>query len=61
MEQATFEAHKETVRERLSKFTAKVFQMLLTLDRPRILDLGCGSGVSTMKLAACPACCQCIV
>ena len=61
MEQATLEAHKDAVRERLSKFTAKAFQMLPKLDRPRILDVGCGSGVPTLKLAACPAYCECIV
>ncbi|MGC1123195.1 MAG: class I SAM-dependent methyltransferase [Candidatus Methanofastidiosia archaeon] len=29
----------------------KAFQMLPRLDNPRILDIGCGSGVPTMELA----------
>jgi ubiquinone/menaquinone biosynthesis C-methylase UbiE len=51
MKQGEFEAQKDDVRQRLSKFTAKAFQMLPKLDRPRILDVGCGSGIPTMKLA----------
>lgn len=51
MKQGEFEAQKDAVRQRLSKFTAKAFQMLPKLDRPRILDVGCGSGIPTMKLA----------
>lgn len=46
-----FQNAKDHVRERLNKFTAKAFQMLPKMDRPRILDVGCGSGVPTLKLA----------
>ena len=46
-----FQAKKELVRERLNKYTRKAFHMLPTLDKPRILDVGCGSGVPTMELA----------
>jgi len=46
-----FETAKDRVRERLNKFTVKAFQMLPKMDRPRILDVGCGSGVPTLKLA----------
>ena len=46
-----FEIDKDLLREGLSKYTRKAFQMLPELDKPRILDIGCGSGVPTMELA----------
>jgi ubiquinone/menaquinone biosynthesis C-methylase UbiE len=46
-----FEAGKDLVRARLCKYTRKAFQLLPKLDSPSILDVGCGSGVSTMELA----------
>ena len=46
-----FEAGKERVRARLLKFARKAFQLLPRLENPSILDVGCGSGVSTMELA----------
>ena len=51
MNKTDFETAKDRVRERLNKFTVKAFQMLPKMDRPRILDVGCGTGVPTMKLA----------
>ena len=50
-EETLFQAKKELVRERLNKYTRKAFHMLPILDKPRILDVGCGSGVPTMELA----------
>ena len=35
----------------MSKYTRKAFQMLPELDKPRILDIGCGSGIPTIELA----------
>jgi len=49
-EETLFQAKKDLVRERLNKYTRKAFHMLPTLDKPRILDVGCGSGVPTMEL-----------
>lgn len=49
--EAEFLAEKDAVRGRLNKFTRRAFQMLPKLDRPRILDIGCGSGIPTMQLA----------
>jgi len=46
-----FEAGKDRVRARLCKYTRKAFQLLPKMDSPSILDVGCGSGVSTMELA----------
>lgn len=48
---ADIRALKDRLRERLLKFTAKAFRTLPPMDRPRILDIGCGSGVPTMELA----------
>ncbi|MFC2020828.1 class I SAM-dependent methyltransferase [Chloroflexota bacterium] len=42
---------KDLARKRLLKYTRKAFGMLPELDRPRILDIGCGSGISTLELA----------
>lgn len=46
-----FRRQKERVRRRLLKYTRRAFRMLPKLDNPRILDIGCGSGVPTMELA----------
>ena len=42
---------RDKIRKRLLKYTRKAFRMLPQIDRPRILDIGCGSGVSTLELA----------
>jgi ubiquinone/menaquinone biosynthesis C-methylase UbiE len=41
---------RDVVRRRLLKYTRRAFRMLPKLDKPRILDVGCGSGVPTMEL-----------
>ena len=38
-------------REVFNKYTIKAFQKLPKLEKPRILDIGCGSGVPTIELA----------
>jgi SAM-dependent methyltransferase len=42
---------RDIVRRRLLKYTRRAFGLIPKLDRPRILDMGCGSGVPTMELA----------
>jgi len=42
---------KDLIRERLSKYTRQAFYMLPKLNKPHILDVGCGSGVPTLELA----------
>ena len=42
---------KDHFREHFNKYTRKAFQMLPKLEKPRILDIGCGSGVPTIELA----------
>jgi len=50
-EEARFQRQKDRIRKHLLKYTRKAFRMLPQLDKPRILDVGCGSGVPTMELA----------
>jgi ubiquinone/menaquinone biosynthesis C-methylase UbiE len=42
---------RDIVRRRMLKYTERAFRMLPKLDKPRILDIGCGSGAPTMELA----------
>ena len=50
-EETSFQAKKDMVRERLNKYTRKAFQLLPKLNNPKILDIGCGSGIPTLELA----------
>jgi ubiquinone/menaquinone biosynthesis C-methylase UbiE len=50
-EETTFQHDRELIRARLNKYTRKAFRMLPKIDRPRILDVGCGSGIPTIELA----------
>lgn len=43
--------YKESLREGLLKYMRKAFLMLPEMNRPRILDIGCGSGVPTIELS----------
>ena len=42
---------RDRVRSNLLPYTRKAFGLLPKLSRPRILDIGCGTGVSTIELA----------
>ena len=48
-----FQIHENLPREGpgRSKYTRKAFRTLPKLNKPRILDVGCGSGVPTIELA----------
>ena len=46
-----FQVQKDKIRKRLLKYTRKAFRMLPQLEKPRILDIGCGSGIPTLELA----------
>jgi SAM-dependent methyltransferase len=46
-----FDVLKDKIRKRLLKYTRKAFRMLPQMDKPRILDIGCGSGIPTLELA----------
>jgi len=46
-----FQMRKDKIRKRLLKYTRKAFRMLPQMDKPRILDIGCGSGIPTLELA----------
>jgi ubiquinone/menaquinone biosynthesis C-methylase UbiE len=45
------EINLDHFRERFIKYTRKAFQVLPKLEKPRILDVGCGSGLPTIELA----------
>jgi ubiquinone/menaquinone biosynthesis C-methylase UbiE len=45
------EIDRDRFREQLLKYTRKAFHLIPELDKPRILDVGCGSGVPTIELA----------
>jgi len=46
-----FDLNIDSFRECFNKYTIKAFRILPELEKPRILDIGCGSGVPTMELA----------
>lgn len=50
-EEELFQIQKDKIRKRLLKYTRKAFRMLSVPDNPRILDVGCGSGIPTIELA----------
>lgn len=41
----------DDLRKKFNKYTKKAFKMLPKLEKPQILDIGCGSGVPTLELA----------
>ncbi len=46
-----FEEDKDNLRAGFLEYTRKAFRMLPSMDRPRVLDMGCGSGIPTLELA----------
>ena len=43
--------YKDNLRKRLLRYTRRAFRLLPHITSPRILDVGCGSGVPTIELA----------
>jgi len=52
IEEKDWQITKEALRGNVVKYTRKAFQLLPNLDKPDILDIGCGSGIPTLELAA---------
>jgi ubiquinone/menaquinone biosynthesis C-methylase UbiE len=42
---------RDDLRGNLLRFTDRAFDLLPEMDRPRILDIGCGTGVPALRLA----------
>ncbi len=45
------EPYTEELRVNFLKYMSKAFQLLPKMEKPRIFDLGCGSGLPTIELA----------
>ena len=45
------ELNEDNLRKCFNKYTRKAYQMIPKLNKPRILDIGCGSGIPTIELA----------
>jgi ubiquinone/menaquinone biosynthesis C-methylase UbiE len=41
----------ERLREHFNKYTVRAFNTIPKINKPRILDIGCGSGIPTLQLA----------
>jgi len=50
-EEADYHIDRDALRANLNKYTRQAYSMLPDTDSPRILDIGCGSGVPTIELA----------
>ncbi len=48
---SSLEIKKDELRKYFIKYTRQAFDMLPELVEPRILDIGCGSGIPTIELA----------
>nr|WP_319374297.1 class I SAM-dependent methyltransferase [uncultured Methanobacterium sp.] len=47
----SYRVKKDHIRENLNKYTIKAYKSLSEIENPRILDVGCGTGVPTVELA----------
>ncbi len=47
----SYRIKKDHIRGNLNKYTRKAFEMIPKIKSPRILDIGCGTGVPTIELA----------
>jgi ubiquinone/menaquinone biosynthesis C-methylase UbiE len=51
LDEAAYQAKRYGIRENLLKYTRQAYAMIPVTDEPRILDIGCGSGIPTLELA----------
>jgi ubiquinone/menaquinone biosynthesis C-methylase UbiE len=45
------EIDEDELRSNFIKYTIQAFQRIPVIDRPKILDIGCGTGIPTLELA----------
>jgi len=50
-EEKELHTRRDKIRKRLLKYTEKAYLMLPQMNKPQILDIGCGSGIPTLELA----------
>jgi hypothetical protein len=46
-----YRVEKDKIRGNLNHFTRKAYHMVRGINKPRILENGCGTGVPTLELA----------
>jgi len=46
-----YQYEKDQIRGNLNRYTRKAFFLIPAINNPRILDIGCGTGVPTLELA----------
>ena len=46
-----YRTEKDQLRESLLKYSRKAYRLIPKIDNPKILDVGCGTGVPTIELA----------
>ena len=49
-EEAEYQTYKDKLRAGFNRYTRRAYQVLPALDKPFILDIGCGSGVPALEL-----------
>lgn len=49
--EASYKAERYRIRSNLLKYTRQAFAVLPSINRPHVLDIGCGSGIPTLELA----------
>ena len=45
-----FQMGKDKIRKRLIKYTREAFSLIPRMEKPRILDIGCGTGDVAMEI-----------
>ena len=50
MDNISIEINHDLLRARFNRYTRKAFSLLPKLDKPRILDVGCGTGETILEL-----------
>ena len=55
-DKAWFQTEKDAVRRRLFRYTLDALRTIPLPERPQVLDVGCGSGVTAIELVKTTGC-----